>query len=36
MQRRRPLIAATETTARLAESLDDLERWLTSYAAAPG
>jgi predicted acylesterase/phospholipase RssA len=35
MHRRRLLIPAMETTARLAESLDDLERWLASYAPAP-
>jgi hypothetical protein len=34
MQRRRQLIAATEATARLTESLDDLERWLASAPAA--
>ncbi|MFO1363206.1 MAG: patatin-like phospholipase family protein [Burkholderiales bacterium] len=34
VRRRRPLVRATEVTGRLAESLDDLERWLAGAAAA--
>jgi len=36
MRRRRLLSRATETTARLGESLDDLDRWLATTAAAAG